>query len=113
MVVLVIKLTSLVCQRSNYEPITAEDDRFRKAIKQLLPLAAFPILFFIFEIPLLIFHIYVAKDSTPRIALDVSSSVFVSLWGMSSGATLFIHICIVMYGKKKTGFRKCTLNMQA
>ena len=108
MVVLVIKLTSQVCQRSSYEPIT-EDDRVRKAIKQLLPLAAFPILFFIFEIPLLIFHIYVAKDSTPRIALDVSSSVFVSLWGMSSGATLFIHICIVMYGEKKICFRNCTL----
>ncbi|KAL5509158.1 hypothetical protein EMCRGX_G004468 [Ephydatia muelleri] len=51
MVVMVTKLTSQVCRRSKYEPIT-DGDEFTKALKQLLPLAAFPMLFFIFAIPL-------------------------------------------------------------
>ena len=77
MVVMVIKLTGRVCLRS-YEPIT-DGDQFWKALKQLLPLAVFPILFFIFEIPLFIFHLYATKSYTPNMALEISKSVFISL----------------------------------
>ena len=45
MVVMVIKLTGRVCLRSTYEPIT-DGDQFWKALKQLLPLAVFPIFVF-------------------------------------------------------------------
>ncbi|KAL5484471.1 hypothetical protein EMCRGX_G020980 [Ephydatia muelleri] len=50
MVVMVIVLARQVCWRSSYEPIT-EGDKFWTALKQLLPLTAFPILFFVFIIP--------------------------------------------------------------
>ena len=97
MVVMVIKLTGRVCLRARYEPIT-DGDRFWKAVKQLLPLAAFPILFFFFEIPVFIFHVYtVATSSTPNMALEISKSVFISLWSMTSGGTLLIHIFVVKW----------------
>ncbi|KAL5509189.1 hypothetical protein EMCRGX_G004510 [Ephydatia muelleri] len=51
MVVMVIILANQVCRRSKYEPITDSDEHW-KALKQLLPLAAFPVLFFVFEMPL-------------------------------------------------------------
>ena len=62
MVVMVIKLTGRVCLRSKYEPIT-DGDRFWKALKQLLPLAAFPILFLVFEIPIYSYIMYMQQQS--------------------------------------------------
>eukprot|EP00731_Ephydatia_muelleri_P036475 Em0262g3a len=64
-VVMVTKLTSQVRRRSKYEPIT-DGDQFMKALKQLLPLAAFPMLFFIFEIPVFILHMYTIQYSAPK-----------------------------------------------
>ena len=94
MVVMVAKLTSQVCRRSKYEPIT-DGDQFTKALKQLLPLAAFPMLFFIFAIPVLILHIYTIQYSTPNEGIVISANTCVSLWSMVSGATVIIHISVV------------------
>ena len=95
MVVMVIKLTGRVCLRSMYEPIT-DGDQFWKALKQLLPLAAFPILFLTFEIPIFIYHVYATKGSMPpNMTLEISKSVSISLWSMTSGGTLLIHIFVV------------------
>ena len=95
MVVMVIKLTGRVCLRSKYEPIT-DGGQFWKALKQLLPLAAFPVLFLTFEIPIFIFHVYATKGSMPpNMALEISQSVFISLhveydfWWNSSNT----HLC--------------------
>ena len=102
MVVMVIKLTGRVCLRSKYEPIT-DGDQFWKALKQLLPLAAFPILFLVFEIPMFIFHVYTVTSSIPpNMALEISKSVFFSLWSMTSGGTLLVHIFIVRWRTKKS-----------
>lgn len=59
MVVMVIKLTRNLCfsLRSKYEPIT-ENDQYWNALKQLLPLATFPIAFFLFIIPVFVYDIY-------------------------------------------------------
>ena len=57
MIIMVVKLTRIVCFRLRYETID-DGDQFWKALKQLLPLAAFPILFFTFPIPMLIYQIY-------------------------------------------------------
>ena len=93
MVVMVIKMARRAYWRSRYEPIS-DDDQFQKALKHLLPLAAFPILFFIFMIPVVIFHIYIAKSSTPVEAQKISTFVFYSLWTMTSGVTLIVHISV-------------------
>ena len=103
MVVMVIKLTGRVCLRSKYEPIT-DGDQFWKALKQLLPLAAFPIFFLIFEIPIFIFHVYATKSSVPNMALQISKNVFFSLWSMTSGGTLLVHIFVVRCWTKKVNF---------
>ena len=66
MVALVIIVIKLLWLRSKYEPITY-NDTFCKAIKELLPLVAFPILFFIFMIPVLWVHVYAATAQSPRL----------------------------------------------
>ena len=103
MVVMVIKLTGRVCLRSKYEPIT-DGDQFWKALKQLLPLAAFPTLFLVFQIPTFIFHVYATTSSMPNMALQISRSVFFSLLSMSSGGTLLVHIFVVRCWTKKKAY---------
>ena len=104
MVVMVIKLASHVYRRYTYEPIT-DGDQFTEAIKQLLPLATFPMLFFIFEIPVFIFHIYTTQHSTPNEGMFIADVVCFSLWSMASGATVIIHISVtqihVICGRKR------------
>eukprot|EP00731_Ephydatia_muelleri_P013146 Em0007g456a len=94
MVVMVTKLTIQVCRRSKYEPIT-DGDQFTKALKQVLPLAAYPILFFIFEIPVFIFHVYTTQHSTPNEKMYIAYVVCFALWSASSGATVIIHMSVV------------------
>lgn len=49
--VIVLCRVAMVCSRCQYEPIR-EGDQYWNVLKQLLPLAAFPMLFFLFEVPL-------------------------------------------------------------
>lgn len=93
MVVLVAKLARRVCWRLKYEEIT-EGDRHWKALKHLLPLVAFPILFFVFEIPVLVFHVY-AHLAAPNETVAIWGFVSFALWSMTSGATVVIHISVV------------------
>ena len=100
MVVMVIKLAHRVCWRKRYEPLT-QGDRFWKALKQVLPLAAFPVLFFVSVIPILILDVYSAK-SKPDNALLFSASIFIPLWSLSSGVTLIVHISVAqLYGRRR------------
>ena len=94
MVVIVIKLTRHVRRRSMYQPIT-QGEQFWKALKQLLPLSAFPMLFFIFEIPVFFYHVYTTQLSSPNEGMFIADIVCFSLWSMTSGATLIIHISVV------------------
>ena len=100
MIVMVMKLASQVFRRSVYEPIT-DGDQLTKALKQLLPLAAFPLLFFIFEMPVSIYHIYTTQHSTPNEGMSIAYIIFFSLWSTSSGATVIIHISVARICDRK------------
>ena len=82
MVIMVIKLAYTVCLRLKKEVIT-DGDQFWKALKQLLPLAAFPIMFFLFVIPVLVYGVYEAESSTTNESSSVIlAAVFIPMWGM-------------------------------
>ena len=85
MIVMVIKLASQVCRRSKYEPIT-DGDQFSKALKQLLPLSAFLVLFFIFEIPVFIFHVY-----TTHVQHQMKGCLLLMLYVPHSGMRLRVQ----------------------
>ena len=66
------------------------------SIVQLLPLAAFPIMFFIFFIPVFVYDIYYSFITpTPNDGLVISTYAFVMLWSMTCGLTLIVHIFVV------------------
>ena len=95
MVVLVIKIVKIVCRRLKYKPL-ADGDQYWKALKELLPLAAFPVLFFVFVIPTVIFHIdsSVRKPSDAMIIIGIMPA---TIWGLSSGITLIIHLSVARF----------------
>ena len=95
MAVMVTKLGGRVYGRLQYEQIT-DGDQFSKALKQLLPLAAFPILFFLFIIPVFIYDFYYSfVTPTPNEDIILTADIFVFLWSLTSGLTLIVHISIV------------------
>ena len=86
----------------SYEPIT-DSDQFTKALKQILPLAAFPMLFFIFEVIVFTVDVYSTNHSAQNEGITITAFVCVSLWSMASGATVIIHICVarILCGRKR------------
>ena len=95
MAVMVIKLGGRVYGRLQYEQIT-DGDQFSKALKQLLPLAAFPILFFLFIIPVFIYDFYYSfVTPTPNENVILTADIFIFLWSLTSGLTLIVHITVV------------------
>ena len=104
-VVMVMTLTRIVCRRLRYEPIV-EGDQFWKALKQLLPLAAFPILLFILMIPVLVVHIQLAKSPSLDRPLTLTASVFLILWSMTSGAVLIVHVAMAKCLPKQKSIRQ-------
>ena len=80
---------------------------FWKALKELLPLAAFPVLFFIFIVPSLVFHIYAAvnpKAADRNSKLLIPAIVCISLWSLSSGAILILHLSLATCVVHKAGW---------
>ena len=100
MIVMVVKLSCTMCWRTGYEPLH-EGDQLWKALKQLLPLAAFPLLFFVFVIPVITLDIYGARRPSQSKAVPFTNAVFVSLWSMASGVTLISHIAVARLCSKK------------
>ena len=88
-----VVMVTILTFRVKREPIK-DGDQFWKALKQLLPLAAFPILFLIFVIPELIYGINVSTSSTVNDGVVLATSVFVAMWGIASGAVVIIHISV-------------------
>eukprot|EP00731_Ephydatia_muelleri_P013031 Em0007g341a len=93
MVTMLGTIAKLLCRKSKYEPLIA-GDHFWKVLRHLLPLAAFPILFFICVIPSLIVHIYSMVTTSSNKALEATYLLFISMWSMASGVTLIVHLSV-------------------
>ena len=95
MIVVIIKFARAVsCRRSEYEPIAEGGDQYWKALTQLIPLAAFPMLFFLFVIPEFVYG-FSAQLPTLSKGMELTAAVFISMWGMSSGTAVVAHITVV------------------
>eukprot|EP00731_Ephydatia_muelleri_P012958 Em0007g268a len=93
MVVMVITLAHRVCWRSKLMAVT-DGGQYWRALKQLLPLAAFPILFFIFVLPVVLFDEAIIRTSDEAQALI--PTLLIPLWSMASGVTLIVHIAVAL-----------------
>lgn len=95
MMAMMVKVACRVCGRRSQYELIRDGDQYWRALKQLLPLSIFPVLFFVFMIPVFVSGISLAANPSPNKALSFSATLFISLWSMSSGLTLIIHISVV------------------
>ena len=75
----------------------------RKAIKQLLPLLVYPIIFSLLSLFPLVNRIYDAISPFTNNSLAILQSLTGSSWGFFSSLALLLHICIVLYLKNNKG----------
>lgn len=91
--------------------ITAEHLN-RKALNQLLPLAAYPVLFCIFNVLPFVNRLPLHKSTTTIDGLEVASILSSAFWGLSTAVSLLVHIVIVRCTRKKsTAFSYRTINL--
>lgn len=105
MSVMVITLTLRACSRTRYETL-GKGNQFGKALKYIIPLAAYPAIFFVFVIPVVFMDVYETIADEVR---SILNSICTSLWSLTSGLTLIIHIYVARRIAKN---RKIAMRMQ-
>ena len=68
-----------------------------KALQQLLPLAIYPVLFFVFTIPPFVNRLYGTRPNVPHstaYALSIMGAVTVASWSFFTGLSLIVHIFV-------------------
>ena len=78
-----------------------ERNQNKKAIKELLPLLAYPVIFYVFWLFPLINRIYNAISPNANFGFAVAHTSSESLWGFFSSWALIIHILVMRKLKKK------------
>ena len=78
-----------------------ERNQNKKAIKELLPLLAYPVIFYVLWLFPLINRIYNAISPNANLEFAVAHTSSESLWGFFSSCALIIHILVMRKLKKK------------
>ena len=99
----------LVSNRSDQTLILNYDQK-KKALKELLPLLAYPILFCILLLPPLANRIYSASTKVTNFDLILVSAVFIPLQSLCAGLTLVVHICYIKCSKCFIYCHKLSIN---
>ena len=86
---------------TEHELFLAEDRQRKKALKQLLPLSAYPTLAFIFVIPPFVNQIYVDVITGFSFPALMSSALATSFPSLFSGLTLLVHVMVLKCPRKK------------
>ena len=83
-----------------------------KALQQLLPLAVYPILFFVFTVPPFVNRLYGTRPNIPRstgYALSIMGAVTIASWSFFTGLSLIVHIAVASlhaYSKQRSSYNR-------
>ncbi len=115
-VVMVIVMVRRACvsSRPEWEPLLVEQNYTnRKILKQLLPLLAYPIIYFTLVLFPVINRLYDAFANQTGFGLIVTQGATISVMGVFAGLALIVHICCLQFVKdvSKPKTRKETDNL--
>ena len=102
MMAMVSVLVYRACTHSRHmSELGPHGDQNWKALKQVLPLAAYPIVTFVFFVPSFLNRIHGATSHTVSQPLSVLSAAGAAGWSIAPGVTLIIHVSIAsLYAKR-------------
>ena len=109
-ILIVLARRAFAHDNSEREYLVENQERYqiKKAIKELLPLLAYPVIFFILSMFPIINRVYSAISAKVSFQLALAHAFTESLWGFFSSWALIIHIFVVRQLKKK----KCVNNKE-
>ena len=87
-------------KRKDYLPIQP-NNKYKKALIEIAPLMAYPIIFFSFNLIATAHRIFNAISHHPNYALELTHSLVNATWGLLSASALFVHILVTQCLKKK------------
>ena len=106
MFIVVSRLTVLACRESNQEVSGAYSEHFWTAVRQLLPLFAFPVLFCLTLFPELAADLSrINNQHENNEAVTFLELVSAGIWGIASGLTLIIHVAVTRCGAKRRQYQ--------
>eukprot|EP00731_Ephydatia_muelleri_P021326 Em0013g1053a len=95
-----VTILYLRAQREKKRDPTIKRQPLQEAIKQMLPLVAYPMLFLLLLLPGFANRVYGATPNQPSVGLTYFSTVSIALWGFVGGAALSLHIMIMRYSQR-------------
>ena len=66
-----------------------------KVMRQMLPLAAYPITFCVLFLPPFIYRVYGISSKPPK-SLLITTALCIQLWSVTAGLSLWVHITIII-----------------
>ena len=89
-------------RRSRSEPLLARKrDQKREALRQLMPLLIYPLLFLVLILFAMVDRVYGAVAKTASYPLAIIHAVFGLSWGFFAGLALILHLCLLREMSKK------------
>ena len=94
MVVMGTVLTCRAHRNKAHEPLLSSNRAHKSALNQMLPLLAYPIIFFTFIVTMFAYRLYSAKPHPPNYFLLKATAVLSPGAGLVAGCVLVLHIVI-------------------
>ena len=96
-VVMIAVVTARVYRTHRYQLLANGSGRqYYNLLKQLLPLATYPLLFTLLLTPPFCNRVYEALRHSGNRGLLLVNATFIPAWGLSAGITLMVHVCVVL-----------------
>ena len=101
-ILIVLARRAFAHDNSEREYLVENQERYqiKKAIKELLPLLAYPVIFYILSMFPIINRVYSAISAKVSFQLALAHAFTESLWGFFSSWALIIHILVAQHIKK-------------
>eukprot|EP00731_Ephydatia_muelleri_P025309 Em0017g392a len=81
---------------------TGERSQYKRAVNQMLPLAAYPVIYCLLLLPTLAGRAYGASPhSLPLVGFMITDAVCSSAYSLLASITLIVHVCVVLRLQRK------------
>ena len=98
--VAMVTIIVILCYRAKWNTLYDHGVMQTLVLKQMLPLAAYPITFCALFLPPFINRAYILHQQPPQ-GLLLTSAFCIQLWSFAAGLSLWIHICVVRKAQLK------------
>ena len=92
------------CHKTELQPPNINENANKTAVKELLPLLLYPIIFFFFALCPLIDRLYGAISSHDNFGLMMAHAITEALWGALSAVVLYGHVAYVVCKRKNVPY---------